>query len=135
MDNIESGRIALNLDAPLRTPVLYIVFKRLDMVMQSFEAVRKARPPRLYIASDGPRENNEEESASVQAVRKYITDNIDWNCEVKALFRERNAGCNLNVTAAISWFFENEEAAGVILEGAPQEFRIFFFLSSAMAHY
>ena len=127
-------KMTLNLDAPLNTPVLYIVFKRLDMVMQSFESIRKAKPPKLYIASDGPRKNNEEEIIKVNSVRKYITDNIDWECEVKTRFREINAGCNINVTSAIRWFFENEES-GIVIEDDILPNRSFFYFCEELLNY
>jgi hypothetical protein len=44
-----------------------------------------------------------------------ILDGIDWDCEVKTLFREKNLGCRVAVSSAIDWFFENEEE-GIILE-------------------
>ena len=37
----------------LQTPVLFLVFNRLDTTKQVFEAVRQAQPPRLYVAADG----------------------------------------------------------------------------------
>ena len=40
----------------LSTAVLFLVFNRPDTTAQVFEAIRKARPPRLYVAADGPRE-------------------------------------------------------------------------------
>jgi len=128
-------KITLNLNAPLKTPVLYIVFKRLDMVIQSFEAVRKAKPPRLYISSDGPRNGNEEEAEKVDAVRKYIMDNIDWECEVKTRFREINAGCNINVTSAIRWFFDNEEAGIVIEDDILPNLSFFYFCEELLNYY
>ena len=39
----------------LNTPVLFLVFNRLDTTKQVFEEIRKAKPHRLYICSDGPR--------------------------------------------------------------------------------
>lgn len=41
--------------------------------------------------------------------------NIDWECEVKTLFRDQNLGCKYAVSGSITWFFENEEQ-GIILE-------------------
>ena len=41
----------------LKTAVLFIVFNRPDTTKQVFEAIRVAKPPRLYIAADGPRAN------------------------------------------------------------------------------
>ncbi len=100
---------------PLMTPILFLTFNRLDTTKQVFEAIRRARPPRLYLASDGPRDSRPGEDEKVQAVREYILDSIDWECEVKTLFREKNLGCKYAVSSAISWFFENEEM-GIILE-------------------
>lgn len=100
---------------PLNTAVLFLVFNRLDTTKQVFEAIRQAKPPRLYIAADGAREAKEGEAEKVQAVRDYVMENIDWDCEVKTLFREKNLGCKYAVSGAITWFFENEEQ-GIILE-------------------
>lgn len=100
---------------PLNTALLFLVFNRLHTTKQVFEAIRQAKPPRFYIAADGPRENKEGEAEKVKAVREYVMKNIDWDCEVKTLFREKNLGCGKAVSEAITWFFENEEM-GIILE-------------------
>ncbi len=100
---------------PLKTAVLFLIFNRLDTTKQVFEAIRQAKPPKLYVAADGPRGNKEGEAEKVKAVREYVMNNIDWNCEVKTLFRDRNLGCKFAVSSAITWFFKNEEM-GIILE-------------------
>lgn len=100
---------------PLKTAVLFLVFNRLDTTKQVFEAIRQAKPPRLYLAADGARETKEGEAEKVKAVRDYVMSKIDWECEVKTLFREQNLGCKYAVSGAITWFFENEEM-GIILE-------------------
>jgi len=99
----------------LNTAVLFLVFNRLDTTKQVFEAIRQAKPPRLYIAADGARDAKEGEADKVQDVRNFVMQNIDWDCEVKTLFREKNLGCKYAVSGAITWFFENEEQ-GIILE-------------------
>ena len=100
---------------PLNTAVLFLVFNRLDTTKQVFEAIREAKPPKLYIAADGARESKEGEDKKVQEVRDFILSNIDWDCEVKTLFRDNNLGCKMAVSSAIDWFFQNEEM-GIILE-------------------
>jgi len=99
----------------LQTPVLFLVFNRLDTTKQVFEAIRQAQPPRLYVAADGPRSDRLGEAEKVKLVRDYVMDHVDWECEVKTLFREQNLGCRVAVSSAIDWFFENEEM-GIILE-------------------
>ena len=97
----------------LDTPILFLVFNRPDTASQVFEKIRQVRPSRLYVAGDGPREGyNEEEK--VAKVREIAT-RVDWPCEVKTLFRDKNIGCALGCSNAISWFFEYEEK-GIILE-------------------
>ena len=68
------------------------------------------------MAADGPRADEIEDERKCDDVRNYIKQNIDWECEVSYLFREKNLGCGLAVSEAISWFFENVEE-GIILTG------------------
>ena len=96
-------------------PILFIVFNRLDTTKQVFAKIKEITPERLYIASDGPRSNRPGESETVNSIREFILNSIDWNCEIKTLFREKNLGCGKAVSTAISWFFENEDM-GIILE-------------------
>jgi hypothetical protein len=98
----------------LQVPVLFIIFKRLDTTEKVFEAIRKARPAKLYIAADGPRPDKPGEAEQAEATRA-IVQKIDWDCEVKTLFQEKNLGCGVGPATAISWLFENEET-GIILE-------------------
>jgi len=95
------------------TSILFLVFNRLDSTKMVFAKIRSIKPPRLYIASDGPRDFNEK--GKVLEIRKYLIDNIDWKCEVKTLFSDKNKGCKNAVSSSISWFFNNEES-GIILE-------------------
>jgi len=96
-------------------PILFMIFNRLDTTKQVFEMIRKVTPQKLYIASDGHRINRVGEKEKVETVREYVLKSIDWDCEIKTLFREENLGCGKAVSGAISWFFENEEM-GIILE-------------------
>ena len=98
----------------LKTSVLFMVFCRPDTTAQVFAAIREARPTRLYVAADGPRDGREGEAELVGRVREIATD-VDWPCEVKTLFRDKNLGCKDAPQTAISWFFEHEEQ-GIILE-------------------
>ncbi len=60
-------------------------------------------------------DTKEGEEEKVKKIRDYIMNKIDWDCEVKTLFREQNLGCKMAVSGAIDWFFANEEM-GIILE-------------------
>ena len=94
--------------------ILFLVFNRPDTTRKVFETIRKAQPLRLYVASDGPRLEKSGEDDQVREVQKIATK-VDWNCEVKTFFRDRNLGCKMAVSSAITWFFKHEED-GIILE-------------------
>lgn len=98
----------------LATPVLFLIFNRPDTTAIVFEAIRTARPSRLYVAADGARANRPDEAIKCREARA-IVEQVDWPCEVHTLFREINLGCRNAVSGAITWFFEHEEE-GIILE-------------------
>lgn len=93
-------------------PVLLIVFNRPDLTARVIEAISRHRPPRLYVAADGPR--NSEDDLMVALTRDVATQTF-WPCHVKTRFLSQNAGCRRHVSDAIDWFFSFEEQ-GVILE-------------------
>jgi hypothetical protein len=98
----------------LSTAVLFLVFNRPETTRQVFEAIRQAKPTRLYVAADGPRASREGEAERCEKVRNIATA-VDWPCELKTLFRQDNLGCKSAVSSGITWFFDHEEH-GIILE-------------------
>lgn len=99
----------------MKKAVLFITFNRFDPTKKVFERIRKAQPPRLYLASNGPRPDVENEGAVVSEIRSWLLNNIDWECDVHTLFREKNLGINESIPGAIDWFFQNEKD-GIIVE-------------------
>lgn len=99
----------------LETPILYLIFNRYEETYKSFSILKKIKPKVLYVAADGPRINVKGEAQKCESVRKLVLDNIDWDCELKTLFRDNNLGCGSAVQGALDWFFEHEES-GIILE-------------------
>lgn len=96
------------------TPILFLIFSRPDTTEKVFERIREIKPAKLYVAADAPREGRSDEAKRCAETRAVI-DQIDWPCELKTLYREKNLGCKSAVSSAISWFFEQEEY-GIILE-------------------
>ncbi|MCK9163021.1 MAG: nucleotide-diphospho-sugar transferase [Bacteroidales bacterium] len=95
-------------------PILLIIFNRLDTTEKVFEEIRKQKPKYLYIAGDGPRIDRKDDIENCKITRSII-EKIDWDCELKTLFREENLGCGKAVSGAVTWFFDNVEM-GIILE-------------------
>jgi hypothetical protein len=98
----------------LETPILFLIFNRPAETAQVFNSIRAQRPKRLFVAADGAREGRAGETELVQQTRQIATQ-VDWPCDVQTLFREKNLGCGLAVSGAITWFFDHVEE-GIILE-------------------
>lgn len=96
-------------------PVLFLIFNRPDKTQIVFDRIRTAKPARLFIAADGPRENKPGETELCNQTRRIVLDGINWPCEIRTLFRDKNMGCDPAVSSAITWFFEQVEE-GIILE-------------------
>ena len=96
-----------------QTPILFVIFNRPDTTQRVFDVIRQQKPKYLYVAADGARKNKPGEVEICQQVRDIIK--VDWDCELKTLFRDENLGCKMAVSLSITWFFENVEQ-GIILE-------------------
>ena len=96
-------------------PILFVIFKRKDIAVKTFESIKAIKPSKLYIACDGPRKHVDGEKEMVAETRVAIEQLIDWPCEVHKRYMDHNLGCSKGVSQAISWLFENEEM-GIILE-------------------
>ncbi len=107
-------------------PILFLIFSRPSTTEIVFEEIRKAKPRKLFVAADGPRKDRPDEKERCEAARKIISK-VDWDCEVKTLFRDENLGCGRAISEGITWFFEHVDE-GIILEDdtkpAPEFFRV-----------
>lgn len=84
--------------------VLIIFFIRDDVLKETFEAVRKARPRRLLLWQDGARANRPDDIEKVQKCRE-IVENIDWDCEVYKNYQTQNWGCDPSTFYSHKWAF------------------------------
>ena len=118
----------------MRSPVLFLVFNRPEPSAEVFAAIRAARPPRLYVAADGARPNRSGEAQRAEETRRVATA-VDWPCEVKTLFRDRNLGCKQAVSQALDWFFECEPEGIVLEDDCVPDPSFFRYCDELLEHY
>ena len=82
--------------------VLVIFFARPDTVSEVFESIRKARPSKLLLWQDGPRNDND--MPGILACRD-VFNSIDWECEVYRNYHNENMGCDPSTFRAQKWAF------------------------------
>ena len=120
--------------APLETPVLFLIFNRPDTTKLVFEQIRKAAPKKLFIASDGPRAAVAGEKEKCEEARN-IVNQIDWDCNVETLYREKNLGCGMAVSSAISWFFDRVTEGIILEDDCLPDLSFFFFCEELLQKY
>ena len=94
--------------------VLILFFCRDQKLKEVFDAVKKARPSRLYLYQDGARAGNEKDKIGIAKCREIVSA-VDWNCEVFTNYQDKNWGCDPSEYLAQKWFFSHEEM-GIVLE-------------------
>jgi hypothetical protein len=98
----------------LATPIVFIVFNRPDTTRRVFEAIRAARPIKLFLLADGPRAGIAEDVERCRVVLEII-DNVDWPCEVVKEYSPINLGCRQRVISGLNMVFSCVPEA-IILE-------------------
>jgi hypothetical protein len=86
VDSTDSRSEGVRLDVP----VVLIFFKRIDKTIQVLDRIAQARPSKLYLISDGPRDAAEAEL--VEECRRRVDARIDWDCDVVRDYAPSNRG-------------------------------------------
>ena len=121
-------------DFQLNTPVALIIFNRPDTTARVFKEIAKARPPKLLIIADGPRETRPGEAERCEQARAIIRL-VDWECEVLTNFSETNLGCKMRVASGIDWIFEQVEEAIILEDDCLPEQSFFRFCEEMLVKY
>lgn len=117
------------------TPILLIIFNRPDTTRVVLQRIREVKPKRLFIAADGPRPNSSTDAELCAQVRQETLKGIDWGCEVKTLFQDKNLGCRKGVATAIDWYFSQVENGIVLEDDCLPDPSFFGFCRSMLAKY
>lgn len=86
-------------------PVCFIMFRRPEHTRRVFEQIRRAKPPFLYVAADGPRPWRPDDRPLVEAARREIR--VDWDCEVILDYAPENMGCGWRMATAVTRAFQH----------------------------
>jgi len=98
--------------AKIDVAVLILFFNRPEPFEKVFRAVKEARPSRLFLYQDGPR--GAKDMPGIEACRR-IAEDIDWECDVKHLYQERNYGCDPSEYISQKWAFSMADKC-IVLE-------------------
>ncbi len=116
----------------LDVSVLILFFNRPDSLRRVFEAVRQARPARLFLYQDGPR--GEKDLSGVCACREVVA-NVDWPCEVHHLYQEKNYGCDPSEYISQKWAFSLTDKCIVLEDDDVPTLSFFSFCKEMLDRY
>lgn len=114
--------------------VLINFFARPNTLKDVFEQVKKARPARLFLSCDGPRDNVPTERERVEECKKIVSD-IDWDCQVYTHYSEVNLGCGKGPESAISWAFEHTDELVILEDDCVPDDTFFPYMQELLARY
>ncbi|MBQ7181882.1 MAG: hemolysin activation protein [Bacteroidaceae bacterium] len=113
-------------------PVLILFFNRPEQLSQVFQQVREARPTKLFLYQDGPRD--EHDLPGIMACREVVAD-IDWDCEVHQLYQERNYGCDPSEFMSQKWAFSQVDRCVVLEDDDVPSVDFFSFCRDMLERY
>lgn len=95
--------------------VLLLFFTRTDITAKTFEQIRKARPSKLFLYQDGPREGRPDDIDNINKCRHMVESSIDWECDIYRMYQEKNFGCDPSEYLSQKWMFSYVDK-GIIIE-------------------
>lgn len=116
------------------TPVLFITFARPEYARQTFDAIKNAKPSKLYFYSNKARHDKPDELAKNNQIRAY-KDEIDWECDLLTFFRDKHVDIYTSLWSAIDWVFDNEEQAIILEEDCVPSLAFFDFCEQLLPKY
>lgn len=115
-----------------KTPIVFIIFNRLEKSLRVFEKIRQMQPERLFVIADGPRNKNEIESC---LACRGIIQQVDWECDLKTNFSNRNLGCGIRISSGLDWVFLHVDQAIILEDDCVPDLSFFSFCEELLNRY
>jgi hypothetical protein len=118
----------------LHTPVALILFNRPATTERVFAEIARAKPTKLFLIADGPRQGRPGDIEQCAAARA-IAERVDWNCEVVKNYSDVNLGCGRRPATGISWVFEQVDRAIILEDDCVPDPTFFAFCDELLEKY
>jgi len=96
--------------------------------------IQKAKPPRLYLIADGPR-NDHPEDLEKTVLARQIVENFDWDCKVTRIYSENNLGCGYRLPTGLDIVFQSEEQLIILEDDCLPDISFFRFCDELLLQY
>ncbi|MFO1537822.1 MAG: glycosyltransferase family 2 protein [Actinomycetota bacterium] len=116
----------------LRTPVVLSIFERPDTTRAVFAEIAAARPERLFVIVDGPRDADD--VPRIEASLEVVGE-VDWPCEVRIDRSEVNLGCRVRLRTGIDRVFAEVDEAIILEDDTLPDPSFFRFCTEMLERY
>lgn len=114
-------------------PVMIYIWIRPELQRKQFEVIKKARPSKLFLVSDGGR--NEQEWSAIRQNREMYNTEVDWNCEVHKLYKEKNYGTYFLMEEVGRFVFDNVDRAITMEDDILPSISFFQYCADLLEYY
>ncbi len=84
-------------------------FKRIETTLKILEVIKKVKPSKIYLLSDGGR--NDDEKKLIYDLRTKIENFIDWDCSIIKFYQQENIGVYNQIALGAKKVFNLEKKA------------------------
>lgn len=98
------------------------------------EAIRQARPSRLFLVQDGPRPDVPSDREACEAARE-VAEAVNWPCQVKKLYATTNLGLRQRVTSGLDQVFSEVDSAIILEDDCVADSSFFPFADELLEQY
>lgn len=122
------------MDKGLEVAVVIFIFRRPIESQMVLEAVRTARPKKLFVVADGPRHGNVDDVEKCFQARSLF-DHIDWPCQVVKVYSDINLGLRERVLTGLDVVFDQVESAIILEDDCVPEISFFPFCEEGLCRF
>jgi hypothetical protein len=116
-------------------PVLLTVFNRPQETEKMIEALKEAKPSKIFVSADGPRPDRPDDLELCQKVRSLVIENIDWDAEVITDYADTNLGLRKRMSSAISWALSQVDRIIILEDDCVPDVSFFRFCTELLEKY
>ena len=96
-----------------KTPILLLVYNRSQYLKKLLNILQKIKAQNIYVSFDGPKKDKKDIFKCKKVIEKI--DKINWKCNLKKNYLNKNYGCKVGVSKGLEWFFSKVNY-GIIIE-------------------
>ena len=116
----------------VNTSVVLVIYHRPDLTARVFERIRDAKPPRLFLVADGPKDDAD--AVKCRQAREAVAE-VDWPCETLRDYCDENIGSRRRVSSGLDWVFSLVDEAIILEDDCLPHPAFFRFCEELLDHY